>query len=261
MKFDCAVIGGGIVGLSVGMALLRKQPGLNVIVLEKEAQLAFHQSGRNSGVIHSGIYYKPGSLKARYARAGNLSMRRFCAEHGIPHEVCGKVIVATRPDELPALEALHRRGMENGIEVIKLSPEAVNEVEPHVRCLQGISVPSTGIVNYREVCATYAELIQSEGGTIRTGAENILRFGGRPNGHVLETALGAIESNFMVNCAGLQSDRIARRAGLDVGARIIPFQRRILRTRSQSARSREGTYLSRPRSIVPISRGAFHPND
>ncbi len=108
MKVDCAVIGGGIVGLSVGMALLRKQPGLNVVVLEKEAQLAFHQSGRNSGVIHSGIYYKPGSLKARYARAGNRSMIRFCEEHGIRHEVCGKVVVATRPEELPLLENLYR---------------------------------------------------------------------------------------------------------------------------------------------------------
>jgi L-2-hydroxyglutarate oxidase len=150
-------------------------------------------------------------------------MRRFCAEHGIQHDVCGKVIVATRPDELPALEALHRRGSENGIEVTKLSPEAVNEVEPHVRCLQGIGVPSTGIVNYREVCATYAELIRSDGGTVRTGAE-VFEIRRTAGGHVLETALGAVEATFMVNCAGLQSDRIARRAGLEVGARIIPFR-------------------------------------
>ncbi|MEO5719620.1 MAG: L-2-hydroxyglutarate oxidase [Chthoniobacterales bacterium] len=223
MKVDCAIIGGGIVGLSAGMALLRKQPGLKVIVLEKEAQLAFHQSGRNSGVIHSGIYYKPGSLKARYARAGNRSMIRFCEEHGIRHEVCGKIIVATNPQELLRLEDLYVRGIENGIEVTRLSREAVAEIEPAVRCLLGIRVSSTGIVDYREVCATYADLIRSEGGAAQVNAEvtDIRRLGG---GHLLETAIGEIETRFLVNCAGLQSDRIARRSGLHPGARIIPFR-------------------------------------
>ncbi len=223
MKVDCAIIGGGIVGLSVGMALLRKQPGLNVVVLEKEAQLAFHQSGRNSGVIHSGIYYKPGSLKARYAQAGNRSMIRFCMEHGIQHEVCGKVIVATKAEEFPLLEDLYRRGVENGIEVIRLSPEAVSEIEPHVRCLQGVRVPSTGIVNYREVCATYARVIRSDGGEVKTNA-GVMEIGGSGRGHVLETAVGEIETKFLVNCGGLQSDRIARRAGQDPGARVVPFR-------------------------------------
>jgi len=223
MKVDCAVIGGGIVGLSVAMALLRKQPGIHVVVLEKEPQLAFHQSGRNSGVIHSGIYYKPGSLKARFARAGNRSMIQFCEEHGIPHDVCGKVIVATSERELPLLDNLYRRGVANGIEVAQLSREEVREIEPNVRCLKGIRVPSTGIVNYREVCATYAGLIQSDGGVVKTSAEvtEIRRSGGS---HLLETAVGDIETRFLVNCGGLQSDRIARRAGLDPGARIIPFR-------------------------------------
>lgn len=223
MKVDCAVIGGGIVGLSVAMALLRKQPGLHVVVLEKEPQLAFHQSGRNSGVIHSGIYYKPGSRKARFARAGNRSMIKFCEEHGIPHDVCGKLIVSTSARELPLLDNLYRRGVENGVEVTKLSREEVTEIEPHVRCLKGIRVPSTGIVNYREVCATYAGLIQSDGGVVKTSAEvtEIRRSGGS---HLLETAIGDIETRFLVNCGGLQSDRIARRAGLDPGARIVPFR-------------------------------------
>lgn len=223
MKFDCAIIGGGIVGLSVGMALLRKQPDLNLVVLEKEAQLAFHQSGRNSGVIHSGVYYKPGSLKARYARAGNRSMIRFCQEHGIRYEQCGKIIVATSPEEIPLLDDLYARGVANGIKVTKLSCEAVAEIEPHVRCLQGIGVPSTGIVDFREVCATYAHLIRSEGGSIRTKAE-VMEIRQSSEGHVLETASGEIETRFLVNCGGLQSDRIARRAGLNPGARIVPFR-------------------------------------
>jgi L-2-hydroxyglutarate oxidase len=223
MKVDCVVIGGGIVGLSVALALLRKQPGIHLVVLEKEPQLAFHQSGRNSGVIHSGIYYRPGSLKARFARAGNRSMIKFCEEHGISYEVCGKLVVATSERELPLLDNLFRRGVENGIEVAQLSQEEVREIEPHVRCLRGIRVPSTAIVNYREVCATYAGLIQGEGGVVKTSAEvtEIRRSGGA---HLLETAVGDIETRFLVNCGGLQSDRIARRAGLDPGARIVPFR-------------------------------------
>lgn len=137
---DCAVIGGGIVGLSVGMTLLQRQPGLKLIVLEKEPQLALHQSGRNSGVIHSGIYYTPGSLKARFAREGNRSMIDFCREHGVACEACGKVIVATKESELPLLDNLCRRGLENGLSVTRLSKDEVKEIEPHVQCLKGIRV-------------------------------------------------------------------------------------------------------------------------
>ena len=128
MEVDCAIIGGGIVGLSVALHLGRQQPGLRLVVLEKESQLASHQTGRNSGVIHSGIYYQPGSLKARYATEGNRSMTAFCREQGIAHELCGKVIIATKPDELPLLDSLHQRGRQNGIGVTRLSPEEVREV-------------------------------------------------------------------------------------------------------------------------------------
>ncbi len=223
MKVDCTVIGGGIVGLSVAMALLKKQPGLRVVLLEKEAQLATHQSGRNSGVIHSGIYYRPGTLKARFAQNGNRSMTRFCEEHGIPHRVCGKVIVATEEQELPLLDSLYRRGLENGLQVTQLAKGEVREIEPHVRCLKGIWVPSTGIVNFRVVCATYADLIRSDGGTIKTSAE-VLEIRRDGNSQHLETTVGDIETKFLVNCGGLQSDRIARRAGLDPKARIVPFR-------------------------------------
>ena len=223
MKMDCAVIGGGIVGLSVGMTLLQRQPGLRLIVLEKEPQLALHQSGRNSGVIHSGIYYTPGSLKARFAREGNRSMIDFCREHGIACEACGKVIVATEESELPLLDHLCRRGLENGLSVSMLSKEEVGEIEPHVRCLKGIRVPSTGIVSYRCVCAKYAELIERDGGVVKTGVE-IMKIRRSSGGHLLEAASGNIETKFLINCGGLYSDRIARRTGLDPGAKIVPFR-------------------------------------
>ncbi|MBA3544393.1 MAG: L-2-hydroxyglutarate oxidase [Chthoniobacterales bacterium] len=223
MKVDCAIIGGGIVGLSVGTMLLRKQPGLRLVVLEKESVLAFHQSGRNSGVIHSGIYYKPGSLKARFAIAGNRSMVDFCVEHGVAHEVCGKVIVATQQSELSGLEALYHRGTENGLNVTRISAEEVKEIEPHVQCLQGIRVPSTGTVDFKQVCATYATLIRQDGGEVRTGAE-VGAIRSMSDGHVLETSGGEVETKFLINCGGLQSDRIVRRPGLNPEARIIPFR-------------------------------------
>src|SRR5437868_1550077 len=145
------------------MAVGNKHPKASILVLEKEQDLAQHQTGRNSGVIHSGIYYRPGSLKAKFARDGNAAMVEFCREHGIPHEICGKVIVATDRDELPRLEALYERGLQNGLAVRKLSAAQVSEIEPHVRCLQGIFVPSTGIVNYREVCEKLAEVGREQG--------------------------------------------------------------------------------------------------
>lgn len=223
MKYDCVVIGGGIVGLSVAMTLVRRQPGLRLVVLEKESELARHQTGRNSGVIHSGIYYKPGSFKARFAHAGNHSMADFCRTHGIHHEVCGKVIVATRDHELPQLEALYRRGQENGLHVTRLSSEEVRAIEPHVRCLAGIQVPSTGIVNYREVCSKFADLIWQQGGELKCDArvESIRHDHGI---HIVETARGTVEASFLINCGGLHSDRLARQSGSDPKATIVPFR-------------------------------------
>ena len=139
--YDFAIIGGGIVGLSVALSLGRREPSARLLVLEKESHWAPHQTGHNSGVIHSGIYYTPGSLKAKMARAGNHSIVAFCEQHGIPHEVCGKVIVATEPAELPLLEKLFQRGLENELEVSKLEASDVREIEPHVRCLAGLKVP------------------------------------------------------------------------------------------------------------------------
>ena len=220
---DYAIIGGGIVGLGTALAVGKRYPKARILVLEKEEYLAQHQTGRNSGVIHSGIYYKPGSLKARFAREGNRSMVEFCRKHGIKHEVCGKVIVATKASELPLLDSLFQRGLNHRLAVQRLSPEQVQEIEPHVRCIAGIKVPSTGIVNYREVSAKYAELIKSNGGTVQTGTRvDRLR---EVNGiQVIETSQGEFEAGFIINCAGLFSDRVTRLSGLDPGAKIVPFR-------------------------------------
>ena len=220
---DYVIIGGGIVGLATAMAVGNKHSGASILVLEKEQDLAQHQTGRNSGVIHSGIYYKPGSLKARFAREGNRSMVEFCREHGIKHEVCGKVIVATKASELPLLDSLFQRGLDHRLAVARLAPEQVQEIEPHVRCLAGIKVPLTGIVNYREVSAKYVELIKSQGGTVQTGTR-VDRLRDVNGIQVIETPHGEFEAGFVINCAGLFSDRVARFSGLDPGAKIVPFR-------------------------------------
>ncbi|MGA9382868.1 MAG: L-2-hydroxyglutarate oxidase, partial [Phormidium sp.] len=221
--YDLAIIGGGIVGLATGMAIAQKHPNSRILVLEKESSWAYHQTGHNSGVIHSGIYYKPGSLKAKLSHSGNLSMVKFCQQHDIAHEVCGKVIVATTQDELPLLENLYKRGLENNLNVTKLSAEEVQEIEPHVSCLAGIKVPSTGIVDYREVCLKYAELIKIQGGDLRLNTK-VLKIINTNAGQILETDRGSFETKFTINCAGLQSDRIAKLAGVNPQAKIIPFR-------------------------------------
>lgn len=223
MRYDCIIIGGGIVGLASAFSLQNQQPGIRLILVEKEAGLACHQTGRNSGVIHSGIYYKPGSLKARFAREGGRRLVDFCREHGIPHQLCGKVIVATDEQELPQLRKILERGLENALDVSWLDSGQVRDIEPHVRCVAGISVPTTGIVNYPAVCARLAELVRSRGGTILLGAR-VLALRSKDSGQVCETTKGAFESAFLLNCAGLQSDRVARMSGVDVTAKIVPFR-------------------------------------
>ncbi|MEB3179433.1 MAG: L-2-hydroxyglutarate oxidase [Nostocaceae cyanobacterium] len=221
--YDFAIVGGGIVGLSTGMALGVRYPQARILVLEKESDWAFHQTGNNSGVIHSGIYYKPGSFKAKFCRNGATSMVQFCQEHGIDHEVCGKVIIATDAEELPRLENLYQRGLQNGIPVKKITAEEVKEYEPHVNCVAGIWVSSTGIVNYKQVSRKYAELIQNQGGDLRvnTKVEKIVTKG---QSTILETNNGSFETRFVINCAGLHSDRIAKLGQVDPQAKIVPFR-------------------------------------
>jgi L-2-hydroxyglutarate oxidase len=220
---DITIIGGGIVGLSTALAILTDNPKLRLAILEKEANVARHQTGRNSGVIHSGIYYKPGSLKAKLCREGNAKLVDFCRKYGIGYETCGKVIVATAPAELPLLGNLYERGIANGLTVRKLTACQVQEIEPHVRALAGISVPSTGIVDFVGVSRKLAELVKARQGALLLSTQvTALRKNG--TGTVLETNRGPLLTRWVVNCGGLHSDRIARLSGTDPGARIVPFR-------------------------------------
>jgi (S)-2-hydroxyglutarate dehydrogenase len=217
------IIGGGIVGLSTALSLCYDYPNSRVVVLEKENNWAHHQTGNNSGVIHSGIYYKPGSLKAKLCREGRNSLVQFCRDHGIDYEICGKLIIATEPEDLIPLENLYRQSLENGIEVSKLTPHQANEIEPHVRCLAGIRVFLTGIVDYKQVCQKYVDLIKLRGGELHlnTKVERIIE---RDSIQVLETNNGEFETQVIINCAGLHSDRVAKLAHVDAKAKIIPFR-------------------------------------
>ncbi len=222
--FDLTIIGGGIVGLATALAVVQQHPSLKLAVLEKEDRLAVHQTGHNSGVIHSGIYYKPGSLKAQTCVSGAKALLAFCEEHGIPYERCGKVVVATAPEELPRLEELFRRGTANGVEgLTMIGPDRLRELEPHATGIKALHVPTTGIIDFSRVAHTYAQLVQERGGVIRlrSQVQNILH---RDGGLVLETTQGAVQSKFLINCGGLFCDRIACLAGASIDLRIVPFR-------------------------------------
>ena len=228
MHYDVAIIGGGILGLSTGMVLLQQRPDLKLILLEKESSWASHQTGRNSGVIHSGIFYKPGSLKARIAKAGNRSIVTFCQRHNLPVEICGKVIVATRKDELPRLDALYKRGLENGLEVENLNEEKLREIEPHVAGIGALYVPSTGIVDYSLISRTIASEIVRLGGELRLNT-TVTRLNQMTQGagQLVSTSQGEVETNLVVNCAGLYSDRVAHMGQTEVNSRIIRSEENI----------------------------------
>lgn len=223
-SYDIAVVGGGIIGLASALALSEQAPGLRLVVLEKEARLGAHQSSHNSGVIHAGIYYAPGSYKARLCVEGMELMHAFCDMHEIRYERCGKIIVATSPDELPRLDRLYERGVANGVEGLeRIGPERVREIEPHANALQAIHSPATGIVDFGEVSVTMAKVLQGRGAAILTGArvERIARTDG---GVVLETVGGSVRARALINCAGLYADRVARLMGVRSEVRIIPFR-------------------------------------
>lgn len=234
-RHNIVVIGAGVVGLGVALEIARRLPHLKLLVLEKEEGVARHQSGHNSGVIHSGVYYKPGSLKARLCVTGAAAMIEFCREHGIPHNVCGKVIVATHTGELPRLEDLRQRGQANGLTGLRvIGPEELREIEPHAGGLQALIVPQTGVTDYTLVCGKYAELISARGGTILTGA-GVTGIRRLAKEIVVETPRGAFSTTALINCAGLFSDRIARMAGDDPGVMIVPFRGEYYDLRSDRA--------------------------
>ncbi|HEY7814948.1 MAG TPA: L-2-hydroxyglutarate oxidase [Nakamurella sp.] len=230
---DVVVAGAGIVGLATAYELSRR--GHAVTVLDKESQVATHQTGRNSGVIHSGLYYAPGSLKATLGVRGAESMRGFAAEHGVSVDICGKLVVATTQAQVPALLRLLDRGRSNGVPVRLISPEQAREFEPHVACVAALRVESTGIIDFRGVCDVLARLIVENGGRVRLGTE-IVAIDGRFDGVTVTTIGGdgdgdgdggrdgEFTAGEFVNCAGLHSDRLARLAGLDPAVRIIPFR-------------------------------------
>ncbi|MGY3314495.1 L-2-hydroxyglutarate oxidase [Peribacillus simplex] len=221
--YDFAIVGGGIVGLSTGMALYQRFPNAKVVVIEKEAVVADHQTGHNSGVIHSGIYYKPGSFKARFARQGSKSMTEFCRMHGIEHDICGKVIVATKPEELPLLDDLYSRGLQNELAIQRIGVDELKEIEPHVNGLGAIRVPQAGIVNYRQVSEKMADIIRDNGGEIKLNTK-VEKIDENFDDVIIETNNGTIKSRIVINCAGLHSDRIAAAAGYKTDMKIVPFR-------------------------------------
>ncbi|TVT27320.1 L-2-hydroxyglutarate oxidase [Salinicoccus cyprini] len=223
MKTDILIVGAGIIGLSTAYHLSKEYPDKQITVVEKEAAAATHQTGHNSGVIHSGIYYRPGSYKAQFARNGSKSMIAFCKAHDIEYNQCGKVIVATSEAEIPRLKALYERGLENHLDVTLLDGQKVREIEPFVRTVSGILVKDTGIVDYRLVTEKFGELFEAGGGIIHYSAqvEDIER---RDNHLMIKTSQEHYEADYLINCAGLYSDKLARLCGIDTAVRIIPFR-------------------------------------
>lgn len=243
-RYDIAIIGGGIVGLATGMELLRRRPGARLVLLEKEDRIAQHQTGHNSGVLHSGIYYAPGSLKATLCVKGKSKLQEFCDERGIPYDLCGKVIVATNEDELPRLENLYERGMRNGVPGLELiGPERLREIEPYCAGIKALYSPRTGIVDYGLVAQAYADEIAERGGEIKTGHE-VTAISERDRAYQLETTSGTVEAEYVVSCAGLYADRVAKLSGAPSVPKIVPF--------------RGDYYVLRP-GLEHLCRGMIYP--
>ena len=229
-KYDLTIIGGGILGLATALKITAAHPNIRVLLLEKEAQLARHQTGNNSGVIHSGLYYRPGSLKAQSCVGGRKELMAFCDANNIPYEICGKVVVATSPAELPRLEELHRRGLANGLKGMEiLGPERLKEIEPHASGIKALYVPETGIVDYRKVAAAYGEKVRDANGDIRL-SQRVVGILDRGAEIILQTSGGDYRTKNLINCGGLQSDIVAQMMGsknYDSSGeehRIIPFR-------------------------------------
>ena len=222
-KTDVAIIGGGIIGLATAYNFLRTFPQRSVVVLEKEKQLACHQTGHNSGVLHSGIYYKPGSLKATNCREGKTALAKFCEREEIPFELCGKVIVAVSSDEVLRLAAIHERGQANGVRCEIIGPERLRELEPHAAGIKAIHVPEAGIVDFVAVCRRLAELIQQSDGQILTHAR-VVEICPLPESIRIVTTAADVDARYVINCAGLYSDRVTKMSGIPPAARIVPFR-------------------------------------
>jgi (S)-2-hydroxyglutarate dehydrogenase len=224
MKYDVIVIGAGAVGLATAHHLAGKYPKFKIGILEKENDVAVHQTGNNSGVIHSGIYYKPGSLKAVNCKTGYDMLLKFCDEHGVNYDICGKVVVATSEKEKTPLNNIFKRGVENGLAGIKkITPAEVADIEPYVKCVEGIWVPQTGIISYKEVTLKYKELFEKHGGTMHFGTK-VIGIKEHSDGINVQTDKGEYTTKFLINCAGLYSDQIAKMTMPEVDVKIVPFR-------------------------------------
>ncbi|HZF01150.1 MAG TPA: L-2-hydroxyglutarate oxidase [Methylomirabilota bacterium] len=224
MTHDVIIVGGGIVGLATAFRILESRPQLKILLLEKESKLAAHQTGNNSGVLHSGLYYKPGSEKAKLSVGGLQQMVTFCRKHGIAHEQCGKIVIATEENELLRLENLWERGNANGLLGLrKLNPAQIKEIEPHAAGIAAIHVPQEGIVDYPAVCEKLGELIRKHGGEIKLNAQ-VLKIISDAGERMAETSAGNFRAKFVVTCGGLHSDRLVKAAGQKPSAKIIPFR-------------------------------------
>jgi L-2-hydroxyglutarate oxidase len=222
--FDVGIIGGGIVGLATAYQLSQKFPKLSISVIEKESSLAKHQTGHNSGVLHTGIYYKPGSLKAINCRNGKQAMEQFCKEQGIDHELCGKIIVALNNEEVPRMQNIFQRGQENGVNCKIISREEMLEIEPHVAGVQAIHVPECGIVNYKQVCLRLGEIIEEKDENKIFLGQQVTKIRNLATNLVIETDKQQIECKHLINCAGLYSDKLTKLGGQKPPAKIIPFK-------------------------------------
>ena len=223
MIYDKLIIGGGIVGLATALAIKSSDPDCHLAILEKEADWALHQSSRNSGVIHAGVYYKPGSKKARFGLAGNASMVKFCEKQAIPYERCGKLIVASSAEQIAGLDNLEERAKANGLLVNRLSHAAALEIEPHVNCIEALHVPSTGIVDYQVVAGKYVELLKAQDVDFflnckTTGLKQV------KSGYLVATTRGTFQTHYLISTAGLYSDRVAVQGGVDPAMKIVPFR-------------------------------------
>jgi (S)-2-hydroxyglutarate dehydrogenase len=222
-KYDVAIIGAGIVGLATGYQLTRRFPQLRLVIVEKESSLAQHQTGHNSGVLHTGIYYKPGSLKAINCRTGKAAMEAFCRDEGVPFDICGKVIVAVTANDLPALERIYERGQANGVACTMVDQARLKELEPHAQGVRAIHVPEAGIIDYPQVCQRLAETIRQHEGQIVTSARVVAVRTGADEVQV-ETTAGTYTARYVINCAGLQCDRVTAMTGERPAAKIVPFR-------------------------------------
>jgi len=220
---DVAIVGGGIVGLATAWQLTERFPRLRVLVLEKEAAVGEHQTGHNSGVLHSGIYYQPGSLRAVNCREGKRAMEAFCAAHGVPFDICGKVIIAVNEAEVPRLMKIYDRGQQNGVRCELIGPERLKELEPHAAGVKAIHVPEAGIVNFRAACRKMVELVVSRGGEVRCSSR-VQTIHENGQSIAIEATSGSVTADYLVTCCGLQSDRVARLTGIQPEAKIVPFR-------------------------------------